>query len=113
MKRRLILIAAILAIVALIAFTLAKNKKAINASNKVVDRSSIAIPVSVMNVQDVAITGTFIQPAVVQPVEEANISINASGKLKNGHCTSNSGSAPPRSITSTSPTDRIKETISR
>jgi len=82
MKKRIILISAVLLIAILVAFTLAKNKKAINESNKVVDRSAIPIPVSVMSASDQSVVGAFTLPAIVQAEEEADISINATGKLK-------------------------------
>jgi RND family efflux transporter MFP subunit len=82
MKKRIIIISSVLVILILIGATLARNKKKIQASNKVVDRSSIAIPVSVFAASETPIQGAFTLPAIVQPVEEANVSINASGKLK-------------------------------
>lgn len=82
MKKRIIIIAVVLALAALIAFTLRKNKKEIEAANKVVDRSGIAVPVAVIPAAEAAVKGGFILPAVVQPVDEVNIAINASGKLK-------------------------------
>jgi membrane fusion protein (multidrug efflux system) len=82
MKKRIILISSILLIAVLVAFTLVKNKKAINASNKVVDRSAIPIPVSVIAASDQSVNASFTLPAIVQPEEQADISINATGKLK-------------------------------
>jgi len=82
MKKRIILISSILLIAVLVAFTLIKNKKAINASNKVVDRSAIPIPVSVISASDQSVNNSFTLPAIVQPEEQADISINSTGKLK-------------------------------
>lgn len=82
MKKNIIIIIAALAVIALIGFTLAKNKKKINEANKVVDRSSVAVPVFTIKVQEAVISGQFSLPAKVEPVNEADIAINSSGKLK-------------------------------
>jgi len=82
MKKRIIIISTVVLIAVIIAVTLSKNKKAIDASNKVIDRSGIPIPVSVISASDQTVTGSFTLPAIVQPQEDADISINASGKLK-------------------------------
>lgn len=82
MKKNIIIIAALVAVIALIGFTLANNKKKINAANKVVDRSTVAVPVFTVKVSNQNINGQFTLPAKVEPVNEADITINSSGKLK-------------------------------
>lgn len=76
------IIAGIIAIVALVGFKLAANKHKINELNKPVDRSAIKVPVTVSPVSEEMIEGSFSLPAVVKPVNEANLSLNASGKLR-------------------------------
>lgn len=82
MKKNIIITGTVIAIVALIGFTLVKNKKQINAANKVADRSTIAVPVSTIKAETAAMNGQFTLPAKVEPVNEADITINSSGKLK-------------------------------
>jgi RND family efflux transporter MFP subunit len=82
MKKKIIITAAVVALLAIIGLRLASNKKKINENNQVTDRSNIAIPVSTINAGMEDVTGEFILPAKVEPVNEADISINSSGKLK-------------------------------
>lgn len=77
------IIAAVLILFALIGFKLASNKKIINEQNKPVDRSQVAIPVTIAKVEQRSVEGIFTLPAVVKPVNEANITLNTSGKIKN------------------------------
>ncbi len=76
------IIAAVVVLIALIGFRLAGNKKVINEQNKAVDRSSVPIPVTVAKAEQAAVESGFSLPAVVKPVNEANITLNASGKIK-------------------------------
>jgi RND family efflux transporter MFP subunit len=80
--KKTIIIVVIASILALIGFKLARNKQAINRQNKPVDRSSFKIPVNVAEAIQASVQGTFILPAVVKPLSEAKITINASGKIK-------------------------------
>lgn len=82
MKKNSIIVAVVvLALGAGIAFKLSQNKQKINERNKVVDRSAIAIPVSVVK----AFTGSsgqqFTLPAVTQPETEADVVVSAQGKI--------------------------------
>lgn len=81
MKKNIIIILAAVALVALIAFRLAGNKKKINEANKVADRSDISVPVFTVPAASLDISGVFTLPARLEPVHEADITINSSGKL--------------------------------
>ena len=76
------IIAGIVLVIALIGFRLVKNKQTINELNKPVDRSAVKVPVTVTKAFNGTVEGTFVLPAVVKPVNEANISLNTSGKIK-------------------------------
>lgn len=82
MKKNIIIILCILGVVALIGIRLASNKKKLNEQNKVVDRSLVKVPVTVTSAFEAGVSGTFILPAVVKPLNEVNISLNTSGKVK-------------------------------
>ena len=82
MKRKIIIILSIVAVLAFIGIKLFKNKQAINEKNKVVDRSAVAVPVTTTNAFVAPVSGKFSVPAIVEPYNSATISINASGKLK-------------------------------
>ncbi len=81
MKNRIITIAIIVVVVASIAITLAKNKKAINENNKVVDRTEVPVSVAVQKVQLLPIAGNLSIPSVLAPEEEAVISSSVLGKI--------------------------------
>jgi membrane fusion protein, multidrug efflux system len=83
MKKKLIIISVVLVILAWMGVTLANNKKEINKNNKAVDRSGIAIPVSVSTATKANGEGKLTIPAVLNPFEETDITVNAQGKLKN------------------------------
>ena len=82
MKKKITIVLIIVAVLALIGVRLATNKKKLNQQNKVVDRSAISIPVTTTNAFTGVVSGKFSVPAIVEPYNSANISINASGKLK-------------------------------
>ncbi len=82
MKRNLIIVWIVVGVLALIGFRLFSNKKALNEKNKVVDRSSISVPVTTTNAFSGAVSGKFSVPAIVEPYNSAKVSINAAGKLK-------------------------------
>ncbi len=82
MKKTILIITSLAAALLLIGFTLLQNKQTIEANTKVVDRSAIPIPVSVVHAIVKATREEFTLPAIVQPVKEADITVNASGKLK-------------------------------
>jgi RND family efflux transporter MFP subunit len=77
------IIAGIVIILAIVGFRLASNKKTINEHSKPTDRSSIAIPVTVAQISESIISGSFALPAVVKPQSEVNITLISSGKVKN------------------------------
>lgn len=81
MKKVFIIIGVVLVAV-LIAWKLFSNKQIINENNKAIDRSGIKIPVNVIAVQKQEIGGVFSLPAVLKPMEEVDIAINSSGKVK-------------------------------
>ncbi|MBI1183118.1 efflux RND transporter periplasmic adaptor subunit [bacterium] len=82
MKRRLIIITTVVALVALIAFRLAANKEKIDEQNVVVDRSKIAIPVTVMRIESSQPTQTFSLPSEVEANKTVGLTLNGSGILK-------------------------------
>jgi len=82
MKKTIIISTLILALILFVTVTLFYNKQAIDANTKVVDRSAIPIPVAVLQAVVSPMQEEFTLPAIVQPVKEADITVNASGKLK-------------------------------
>ncbi|HSH67216.1 MAG TPA: efflux RND transporter periplasmic adaptor subunit [Bacteroidia bacterium] len=80
--KKLGIIASVVIIFTLIGFKLASNKKIINEQNKPVDRSMVAIPVTIDKASEMNVGGVFTLPAVLKPVNEANITLNTSGKIK-------------------------------
>lgn len=82
MKNKLIISISVVAILAVIGFQLFRNKQKLNESSKVVDRSAIAVPVTIEQAKVAPISGAFSVPAVVQPITTAGLSINTSGKLQ-------------------------------
>jgi RND family efflux transporter MFP subunit len=77
-----ITVGVILVLVLATAARLASNKKKIEAQNKVVDRSAVAIPVTVVNAFTAEAEKKFSLPAVLEAETEADITLNTSGKLK-------------------------------
>lgn len=80
-KKTIIIIASLVVVVLAIVLTLANNKKKINASNKTIDRSSVAVYVSTFKAEKLTIQGNLNIPAVLSPNEEASISAAAAGKI--------------------------------
>ena len=80
-KSTIITVVVVLAVAGAVAFTLARNKKEINSRNKVVDRSNIAIPVSVTKAFVGSAGSEFSLPAVTQAENEADVVVNSQGKL--------------------------------
>jgi RND family efflux transporter MFP subunit len=81
MKRTISIVAVVAVLLSLVAFTLVSNKKQIDAANKVVDRSQIAVAVSVAKVAYQEIAGSLQLPAVLNPSRQADISATAAGKI--------------------------------
>ncbi len=82
MKNKLIIILIVVGVGALIGVRLFSNKQTLNEQNKVVDRSSVSVPVTTINAFVGQVSGKFSVPAIVEPYNTANISINSSGKLQ-------------------------------
>lgn len=82
MKTRIITIAIIVVIIGAISFQLAANKKKIDESKKVVDRSQVAVYVSTTNVALLPVSGNLTLPAVLEPKEKATISTGTQGKIE-------------------------------
>ena len=85
MKRKFILPLVIVLTVLGFGFKLAVNKKKINAANKPVDRSAFAIPVTTLTAGATSVAGTFTIPGELEPRDQAQVMVNASGKLASRH----------------------------
>lgn len=81
MKNRIITIAIVAVVILGITFTLIRNKKAINESNKVADRSNVPVSVAVAKVQLLPVNGNLEVPSVLAPEDEAVISAGVQGKI--------------------------------
>ena len=81
MKRIIIIVIAVIVVGSLIGWRLYNNKQEINKSKVVVDRSGIAVPVTVTEVVKKSISGKFTSSATLEPWTEADIVAAASGKL--------------------------------
>ncbi|HTF04773.1 MAG TPA: efflux RND transporter periplasmic adaptor subunit, partial [Bacteroidia bacterium] len=83
LKRRRIIIAVVVALLAVVAgLRLASNKKKITEQTKVVDRSTVAIPVSVTKAFTGEAESHFSLPAVLEAESESDITLNTSGRLQ-------------------------------
>ncbi len=80
--KKVITISVVVVLAGLIGWKLYSNKQVINEKNKPVDRSSIAVPVTLAAVKSGEISGKFSLPAVLEPNEEVDITLNTSGKVK-------------------------------
>lgn len=81
-KRNIIItVAVVLALIAATGLKLAANKKQLTEQNKVVDRSAIAVPVSVAKAFTGNAESSFSLPATLEAGAEVNVTLNASGKL--------------------------------
>ena len=81
MKKSWIIILVVVAVIAWMGITLANNKKKIDESKKVVDRSNIAIPVSAEVAFIGHVAGSVILPASLEPVNEADVTVSVAGKI--------------------------------
>lgn len=81
MKKRIAIIAVVLALFASIGLVLARNKKAIDAQKVVVDRSQIPVSVAVARVALLPVDGSLQLPAVLEPSRQADISATTPGKI--------------------------------
>ena len=80
-KTTLIIITSALAIVALIGFRLASNKKKIDAQNKPVVNANVAIPITTTQVQEGAVSQQLVKTGNLIPFREANITATTAGKV--------------------------------
>ena len=81
MRKKIIISAVVLFVVAAIGFALAGNKKAIDAQKVVVDRSNIAVSVSVAKAEMKTVDGSLQLPATLEPSKAADISAEIPGKI--------------------------------
>jgi membrane fusion protein (multidrug efflux system) len=81
MNRKLILPIILLVVALGVAFTLASNKAKLNAAKQPVDRSAIAIPVTVMTSAMAPLSASFTVPGTLEPYDHAKVMLNAQGKL--------------------------------
>jgi RND family efflux transporter MFP subunit len=80
MKRKTLIPVAILSIVVIaIAVTLGINKKKIDVANRIVDRSTIPVSVTISKVINQPLEVQLTLPALLKPYEEANISVQTPG----------------------------------
>jgi membrane fusion protein (multidrug efflux system) len=79
--KKILIIGGIIALVAIVALKLVSNKKSINESKQVVDRSRIPVSVAVATVEEKTLSSSFQLPASLVPIEESKIAVNAAGKI--------------------------------
>lgn len=82
MKKSFIITITLLVLVGAIAFTLAKNKKKIEANKVVVDRSIIPVAVSTTKAEFQEFDGKVILPANLELTNEATLAIGVQGKIE-------------------------------
>ncbi|MEA5460468.1 efflux RND transporter periplasmic adaptor subunit [Arcicella sp. LKC2W] len=82
MKKSFIILLSVLAVVGFIGFTLAKNKKKIEANKVVVDRSIIPVAVSTVKAEYQLFDGKVSLPANLELNNEATIAIGIQGKIE-------------------------------
>jgi RND family efflux transporter MFP subunit len=82
MKTRIITIIIVILAIGGISFKLFSNKKKIDESKKVVDRSGIPVSVSTYQVEFLPIGGDLALPAVLEPKEQATLSTGTQGKIE-------------------------------
>lgn len=80
-KNTLIVVVVAALLIAAVVFTLVKNKKEIDSKNKVVDRSAVAIPVSVTKAFIGNTGNQFVLPAVTEAENEVDVVASAQGKI--------------------------------
>lgn len=80
-KTTLIIITSAVVLVALIGFRLASNKKKIDAQNKPVVNTNVAIPVTTMQVEEGAVSQQLVKTGNLIPFREANITATTAGKV--------------------------------
>ncbi len=81
MKQKSIAIIIVLAVIAVIGFVLANNKKKIEEKKKVVDRSNIPVAVTTAKAEVLAVGGTLSLPATLEAAHKAQIAALTGGRL--------------------------------
>ncbi len=81
MRKNIIIIIVVVAVIASIGFVLANNKKEIDKQKVMVDRSSIAVAVSVEKLTLKTVDGSLQLPATLAPSKQADISATVAGKI--------------------------------
>lgn len=79
--KKILIIGGIVALTAVIALRLISNKKTINESKQVVDRSKIPVSVTIASVEEKPLNSSFQLPATLNPYEESIITATVSGKI--------------------------------
>ncbi|MEZ4901916.1 MAG: efflux RND transporter periplasmic adaptor subunit [Spirosomataceae bacterium] len=82
MKKSFILILSLVTLIGVITYTLATNKKKIDASKVVVDRSKIAVAVSTASAAYQDFDGKVVLPANLELNSEATIAVGIQGKIE-------------------------------
>lgn len=82
MKKSLILTISLVALIGIITYTLAKNKKKIEANKVVVDRTKLAVAVSTTAAEYKEFDGKVVLPANLELNNEATIAIGVQGKIE-------------------------------
>lgn len=82
MKKSLILTISLIAVIGVITYTLAKNKKKIEANKVVVDRTKLAVAVSTSLVDYKEYDGKVVLPANLELNSEATIAAGIQGKIE-------------------------------
>jgi len=81
MNRKLILPLVLIVLALGVGLKLAANKKKLNAAKQPIDRSAIAIPVTVMTTAIAPVSGTFSVPGTLEPHDHVRVMLNAQGRL--------------------------------
>lgn len=81
MKKKIIIITILLAILACFGFVLSKNKKEIDKKNVSVDRSNIPVAVTVIKLTKEVVEGSFELPATIEPSKKAEVSVTTAGRI--------------------------------
>ena len=81
MKRTIFILLAVVALGGLIGWRLASNKKHLDESKKVVDRSGVVVPVTVVNAEKKPISGNYTATATLEAWAETDIVAATQGKL--------------------------------
>lgn len=72
----------VIAVLALIAFILFRNKKVLDSHKVVADRSHIAVPVLTWTARSLALSDSILVPATLAAMQEATLSATTSGRIE-------------------------------